>query len=57
MATKNDKSWGGYGSWSKMMDAKNQKKEANVQARNSAYVQRLRDPNNKFYFRDDSEDY
>ncbi len=57
MATKDNKSWGGYGSWSKMMDAKNQKKEANVQARNSAYAQRLRDPNNKFYFRDDSEDY
>lgn len=34
----NKSNWNGHSSWSKMMDAKIKKEKANVQARNSAYV-------------------
>jgi hypothetical protein len=39
MSNTNNKSWGGHGSWSKMMDAKIKKEKANIQARNAAYIQ------------------
>lgn len=41
----NSSNWNGYGSWSKMMDAKIQKGKDNVQARNSAYVLNQRSQN------------
>ena len=39
MSNTNNKYCGGHGSWSKMMDAKIKKANANVQARNAAHIQ------------------
>lgn len=43
----NSSNWNGYGSWSKMMDAKITKEKENVQARNSAYVLSQRSSSSK----------